>query len=514
MVAQCNKAAMMRNILDIPLIGTLVRSTWTWRITRLAMLALLFVMIAYGWHQHAIPGVSVRDPLMYTNFTTLSLWVVWLMGMVAVAMVLGRSWCTICPVGWLNGMVSRYGLRRELPEWLNNLVPVTLVLILLQLLVYLLAIHRFPDYSAVLLVWMLVFTLGVGLVFRRRAFCLLLCPAGAVFRLYARLAPWQLRVKSKEVCDGCHEKPCIATEPRWQEAALGEFRLNWRSRPEGCPVALVPADIEDSADCTLCLNCVQTCCNDNVSLGTRGWPGDLRPDAGLRPSESFFFLVLLGLLTANFTKVYVDLRETVFAIPQNLAFAFGWESAGFYPLAVIWISLIFPLVLFGPGLMIYMCGKIKVTQLVGEPPEVPSQPPKTFGPRDFLSLLGRMALPLLPAVLSAHLALAVVKLNAKMGYLPFVLQDPSGVKSFLAINVMQTVSAPGSLIALDLLKWLVAALLVTGFFLSLWAASYMSKIKKGDSRNFDQPYFAAVVTTLFVLAALYGSTVFQWLFVR
>ncbi len=76
------------------------------------------------------PGVDVRDPLMYTNFTTFNLWVLWMMGMVVVALLLGRSWCTVCPVGWLNGVVSRFGLRRELPAWLNNFVPVTLVLVL------------------------------------------------------------------------------------------------------------------------------------------------------------------------------------------------------------------------------------------------------------------------------------------------------------------------------------------------------------------------------------------------
>ncbi len=63
-----------------------------------------------------------------------------------------------------------------------------------------------------------------------------------------------------------------------------------------------------------------------------------------------------------------------------------------------------------------------------------------------MPLLGRLALSLLPLVLSAHLALALVKLNAKLGYLPLALQDPSGVKSFLAINVMQTLTPPGVLI--------------------------------------------------------------------
>ena len=134
---------------------------------RLAMLALLLTMIAYGWHQHAIPGVEVRDPLMYTNFATFNLWVLWMMGMVFVALLFGRSWCTICPVGWFNGIVSRYGLRREMPSWLDNFIPVTIVLVLLQLLVYFYAIHRYPDYTSILLAWMLVMAVLVGLVFRR-----------------------------------------------------------------------------------------------------------------------------------------------------------------------------------------------------------------------------------------------------------------------------------------------------------------------------------------------------------
>ena len=217
---------MLKNILDIPVFGAILRSTWTWRLVRLSMLALLLVMIAFGWHQHAIPGVAVRDPLMYANFTTFNLWVLWMMGMVVVALLLGRSWCTVCPVGWLNGVLSRFGLRREMPSWLNSFVPVTLVLVLLQLLVYFFSVHRYPDYTAVFLTWMVLLALVAGLVFRRRSFCLLLCPAGAVFSLYARLAPWQLRVRDKDVCAGCSGKPCISTEPTWRQATLGSLRLN------------------------------------------------------------------------------------------------------------------------------------------------------------------------------------------------------------------------------------------------------------------------------------------------
>ncbi len=508
---------MFKNILDIPFFGALIRSVWTWRVLRLAMLGLLLVMIAFGWHQHAIPGVDVRDPLMYTNFTTFNLWVFWMMGMVVVALFLGRSWCTVCPVGWLNGLVSRFGLRREMPSWLNNFVPVTLVLVLLQLLVYFLSIHRYPDYTAVLLVWMVILALAIGLVFRRRAFCLLLCPAGAVFSLYARLAPWQLRVREQSVCAGCQDKPCISTGLAWKQAALGGLRLNWRTRAEGCPVALVPAQIKDSAECTLCLNCVQTCCNDNVTLGFRGWPGDLR-QGGLRSSEALFFLVLLGLLTANFAKVYVSLREAIFWLPENLALSLGWDAAGFYPLAVLWVGLIFPLLILVPGLLIYLTGQIKVSTLDGEPGDMLADTPRetavTYSLSRFMQLLGRLALPLLPLVLAAHLALAVVKLNAKFGYLGLALQDPSGVKSFLAINTMQTMAPPGILISLDILKWVVIVLLVMGLSLSVLASWTVARATDQGTQKIDRPFFVAALVTLVVLSCFYFSTVIEWLFVR
>jgi ferredoxin len=503
----------LKNLLDVKYLGSLLRSTWTWRLLRLAMLGLLLAMIAYGWHQHAIPGVAVRDPLMYTNFTTFNLWVLWMMGMVIVALVFGRSWCTVCPVGWLNGLSSRLGLRRELPAWLDPFVPVTLVLVLLQLLVYFLAIHRYPDYSAVLLVWMLILALAAGLVFRRRSFCLLLCPAGAMFSLYARLAPWQLRVREQAVCANCLEKPCVSSAPVWKQAALGGLRIGWRTRPEGCPVALIPAEINDSAACTLCMNCVQTCCNDNLSLGFRGWPGDLRKSR-LRSGEALFFLVLLGLLTANFSKVYVSLREMIFWLPENLALLLGWDAAGFYPLAVVWIGLLFPLMLLVPGLLIYLLGQVKLSTVDEEPAKVPKEVPATFSLSGFMNLLGRLALSSLPLVLAAHLVLAIVKLNAKLGYLPLTLQDPSGVKSFLATSIIQTLSPPGVLVSLDILKWLVAFLLIVGMVLSILAAWTVAGSEVKGQQTTDRPFFVAALVTIVVLSGFYGSTVVEWLFVR
>ena len=113
-------------------------------------------------------------------------------------------------------------------------------------------------------------------------------------------------------------------------------------------------------------------------------------------------------------------------------------------------------------------------------------------------------------ILAAHVVLAVVKLNAKGAYLPFVLQDPAGVQSYLAMNVMNTVNQPGVLIPLDILKWLVLALLLFGYGLAVIAARRVA-LTKG---RIDRSYLAGAVTVVTILAAIYGSTVIRWLFIR
>jgi hypothetical protein len=495
----------MNNILDMPYLGRFLRSPWPWRLLRLALLVLLLAMVVYGWNQHAIPGVPVRDPLMYSNFATYLFWVLWIMGVVFVAALFGRGWCTVCPLGWLNGLAGRIGLRRELPGWLHGLLPVTLVLIALQLTVYLFALHRFPDYTALLLVLTVVCAVLLGLLFKRRAFCLLMCPAGAVFGLYARLAPLELRVKDAAVCAGCAAKPCIATAPVLKKAVLGRRALHWTAHPEGCPVALVPAEIRDSSSCTLCLNCVRTCCNDNIRFNLRRFGADLAP-GGFGPGESLFFVVLLGLLTANFAKVHVGLREMIFWPPERLAQLLDLGAGGFYPLAVIWVALLLPLLLLLPGLLVWLAAQVRISG-AGEGVEEPA----AESPLRPWPALGRQALALLPLVLTTHIVLALVKFNAKLGYLPLVLQDPSGVKSYLAVSVVRTIPAPGVILPLDWLKWLIAGVLILGTLASFRVGRMVAVNPAGER---DGGLLAGAFVSILILASLYGAVVFEWLFVR
>lgn len=501
---------MLNNLFDMPYLGRLLRSTWGWRLLRLAALVVVVVMAAYGWHQHAIPGVATKDPLMYTNLANYLFWVVWIMGVVFVALLFGRAWCTVCPVGWLNGLFTRIGLKLPLPRALQNFIPVTLTLVALQLAVYLLAIHRYPDYTAVLIAVVLLAAVLCGLLFRKRAFCTLLCPAGAVFGLYARVAPFQLRVKDPDICSGCDSQSCISGAPVWKKLAAGPAVLYWQSCRADCPADLVPAQIEDSAACSLCLHCAQNCDHDNILLGRRPWLADLGPGF-LSPSETFFFLVLLGMLTANFAKVYVTLREAIFWLPKQAAVMLGWQASGYYVLAALWVALGLPLLLMLPGYLLQRLGRVSLaTDDAG--PGTPQRSAIPEGP-GFWGSLGRLALPFIPLILAAHVVLAVVKLNAKGPFLPFVIDDPTGVQSYLAMNVMRTVATPGVLIPLDTLKWIVLALVVAGYLLALAAARRAAPRLYGSVAA-ARRYLLAASVGITILAGLYGATVIRWLFIR
>lgn len=501
---------MLSNLFDLPGLGAILRSRWTWRLLRLTALIILLAMIGWGWHQHSIPGLKVPDPLMYTNLTNHLFWVWWIMGVVVIALFFGRSWCAVCPLGWLNGLATRIGLGREMPAWLKSYIPVTLALVALQVAVYLLSMHRYPDMTARLLALLIVLAVVCGLIFRQRAFCILLCPAGAVFGLYARLAPFELRVKQDGGCAACSDQSCVSGGSEWRRFSLGRGVFFWHSRRDDCPVDLIPEQISDSRDCTLCLNCVHNCRNNSIRVGFRRWMADLGKTP-LPPGEALFLVVLLGLLTANFSKVYVDLREAILWAPQQGALLLGWGADGFNLLAAFWVALLLPILMLIPAWGAWRLADLQIsTATEGDQPVTPVKTPPAE--RGFWARIGHLALPMIPLLLAVHLVLAIVKINAKAGYLPFALRDPSGVKSFLAINVMHTLPGPGILVPLDILKWIVLAVLAGGFLVSLFAARRCSTQLPVDTSRSGYLFGALLAVSL--PAAMYAATIITWLFIR
>jgi hypothetical protein len=76
---------------------------------------------------------------------------------------------------------------------------------------------------------------------------------------------------------------------------------------------------------------------------------------------------------------------------------------------------------------------------------------------------------------------------------------------------MRTIPAPGVLLSLDLLKWLIAVVLAAGAAASLWACGKVAVA--ADGRR-DAGLLAGAAVSVLVLTTLYGAVVFEWLFVR
>ena len=98
---------------------------------RALCLAVLLVMVYFSYNFHGINGIKVPDPLMYTNIATFLFWVLWIMLVVVSVPFFGRIWCTVCPLGWLHGILSMNFFKKEYPQKLKN----SIMLIVLTFLV-------------------------------------------------------------------------------------------------------------------------------------------------------------------------------------------------------------------------------------------------------------------------------------------------------------------------------------------------------------------------------------------
>jgi hypothetical protein len=93
--------------------------------------------------------------LRKTNLATLVVWGLWWPGMILVALLLGRVWCTVCPMELLNRIGETVGRRvgwrgLRLGGFLRAGWMTVALYLVLQILVAGMSLHRVPHYTAVM----------------------------------------------------------------------------------------------------------------------------------------------------------------------------------------------------------------------------------------------------------------------------------------------------------------------------------------------------------------------------
>jgi len=393
-----------------------------------SLLAVSFLL----WNGWRIGMDKTSEELMTlrkTNLTTLAVWGLWWPAMIVGALVLGRAWCTVCPmellnrVGhWLGGMLGVP--RRSLGTWLRAGWFVVASYIVLQVLVAGANVHRVPNLTSLLLLTLGVLAFVTGLVFKHpRSFCKSFCPAKALLSVYGRFTPLQLDVRDPEICEGCAGRECI--DPARRD------RFDARS----CPSFIAPFKRTPSDDCVLCLQCAKACPHENVGFGlVRPSAASRRPTV-LKPHETGFVLVAAGFVAHEVIGEVKLLDAWFHRIPEWLncfapGITFGWFEAA-------WFLLLFPALLW----TLTAGGAI----LMG-----------------YRGTLGRLfaaaATGAAPIIALAHVAKAGAKVSAWAGYLPGSIADPQGLDTLA--TYLGGASSPVPIIGLPLLGWVMLLLLV------------------------------------------------------
>lgn len=426
--------------------------------------------LGIGLEQSAAELKTLRK----TNLTTLVVWGLWWPGMIAVALLAGRLWCTVCPMELVNrvgdALARRVGWpRAPLARWLRAGWLIVAIYLLLQVLVIGVSIHRIPHYTAILLISLLGLALVTGLVFRApRSFCRAFCPAGALLSVYGRFTPTQLEVCDPTVCDACPGRDCADPANRW--------RFDKRS----CPSLLRPYARAASDGCVLCLQCTKSCPYDNLGFGVTRAEAPIRQKPLLKPFEAAFVLVVLGFVAHEATGEAKWLDAYFHRVPEALhtalpAIDFAWYEA-------LWFLALFPAVVWALAATLAF----------------------VLGHRSgWRALLLAAATGAAPIVAIAHLAKGFAKISSWGGYLPHAVAEPAGVDTFREIVISKTIPFPGRLVAL----WVIGALLLAAALLIVWRSwRWINALPAGDR--------SAARAGLFTAAAVYLPVLFTWVAVR
>lgn len=505
----------------------ILKSSGFWITTRVFTSFVLVWMISVSLNRWDIQGVSVPDPLMYTNAGNTLFWVVWIMGLVILAPLAGRAWCGVCPLGYLNELVSRWGLARPFPRCFKNLYLMAFSLFFTVLLLGLLNIHHFPGATAIYLTGWAVLAVVLGLVFRERSMCSHICPIGGMLGLYSRLSLPDLGVADEQKCRTCRDRECV--QGVWRRVRMGLGCLGWELtlRRHPCPVGLTVWDMRGPDRCLLCFNCMRICSHDNVRLRARMPFTTLWRDRHTRFSELAVMAVLLGFLMLSFLRFWPGLQDVVAAGPSALSGLAGPESLRFIYLS--WAGFVLPLLLLlWPAVLVRGLKVLSMSDSVAEPlttnfmgrfplrfwiesaaadtdhGQDHSEERVLYGSDSVRSLATAFLPVLVPVLLGGHFILALVKLNAKLPYFFLGLSDPVGIRTYMAIEELGLVGRPEMIFPIGIIRGVSVFVLTCAFLLSMVAAKKVSESE-------GVPFLPFAVQIILV-GSIFAGGLRYWLF--
>ena len=220
------------DIFNKPVLGFLFKNKKFLMGLRVVVTALFFYAVYYGF---AHPG---RDNI----FTGAVFWgVFWALFMVVTLPTFGRIFCGICPHGFLGKYITKAGLKKTMPKWMQNRYIGILILVIGWWGIY----YTFPGFwkspfnTAAMFGVLTILAFIIYFIYKDMSYCKYICPIGTLTRAYDKLSFTKLETYTDH-CKDCRTFECA----------------------NACPYDLKPftfAKKNQTDDCTLCMECAHSC---------------------------------------------------------------------------------------------------------------------------------------------------------------------------------------------------------------------------------------------------------------
>lgn len=286
-----------------PVVGFVLKNRWFLLGLRLVLLALFAYAIIFG-----LIYPDKNDNL----FTTGLFWgIFWPFFIVVTLPTLGAVFCGICPHGFIGKHLTRIGLNRQIPLWLQKRgIGLGVLLVGYWIAFYAYEpIFKGPLATALFFLILTVVAVGMFFLYENMAYCKYVCPIGSVKGAFSKVGFTWLSTE-KSACDGCKSFECT----------------------QACPYHLNPVNFDkhgSMGDCTLCMECAQAC--EAVTFKARVPSSSLmKPIKKMREIDIWVYLLLFGVISLTMRFHHALGRSAVadqlpwYAQANMLEAAFPW----------------------------------------------------------------------------------------------------------------------------------------------------------------------------------------------
>lgn len=213
-------------------------------------------------------------------------WLVWFPILPISAVLLGRVWCTVCPIAGIGDLVARVKkFNIPAPAFLKRMDfwMLALSFIFLDYVEEFFQVAQKPWATGVLLVLIIGTSVVFCVLFERKTFCRYLCPLSGMLGTYSTLSILEIRGNKKVCQTQCGQHLCY----------------KGTDLTDGCPMFSYPASLATNTECMLCLNCLKSCENRGVQLNVRPPLQELWRQSQPTLALSLFGVMLVGLMARH-----------------------------------------------------------------------------------------------------------------------------------------------------------------------------------------------------------------------